>query len=123
MYLRVCVLNSFGSKGRGVNEESISMKIQFAGLIVVGLLLSACERVGSDAWCEKLGERPKGEWTGDEKKQHTKYCVLGFDSEKWCEKLEKTPKGDWTANEGSTYAKNCVFGRSEDETEADGEEG
>ncbi|MEH6570643.1 MAG: DUF3012 domain-containing protein [Halioglobus sp.] len=77
--------------------------------------------VGSDAWCETLEEKPKGEWTGDEKKQRMKYCMLGFDSEKWCEKLEKKPKGDWSANEGSEYAKNCVFGRSENEAKVEAE--
>ena len=99
------------------------MNIKLAGLIVLSLLLGACDRVGSDAWCEKLEENPKGKWTVEEKGQHTKYCVLGFNSEKWCEKLEKKPKGDWSANEGSDYAKNCVFGRSEeaDETEVESE--
>lgn len=86
-------------------------------LVSLCLLVGACDRVGSEGWCDTLEETPKGEWTVDEKKAHLKYCVLGFDSEKWCEKLEKKPKGDWTANEAEDYAKNCMFGRSEDEDE------
>lgn len=84
-------------------------------LISLCVLIGACDRVGSEAWCDNLEEKPKGEWTGDEKKAHFKYCVLGMDSEKWCEKLEKKPKGDWSANEAEDYAKNCVFGRSDEE--------
>ena len=69
--------------------------------------------VGSDAWCAKQKERPKGEWTLDESSQYTRYCVLGFDSEKWCKKLERKPKGEWTANEGIEYAKSCLMVRNE----------
>jgi hypothetical protein len=89
------------------------MKTRIAGLIAISLLLAACDRVGSEAWCEKLNEKPKGEWTLDETEDYTKYCLLGMDSEKWCEKLEKKPKDDWTAKEATIYAKNCIVGRSE----------
>jgi len=85
--------------------------MRIVGVIVVSLLLAACDRVGSEAWCEDLSEKPKGEWTLKETGQFTQYCVLGMDSEKWCERLEKKPKGEWTANEASTYAKNCIAGR------------
>lgn len=82
-------------------------------LVVAGWMLAGCDRVGSEAWCEKLGEKPKGEWTMEEAGDYTKYCVLGMDPERWCEKLEQKPKGDWTANEAADYAKNCLTGRSE----------
>jgi hypothetical protein len=89
------------------------MSIKLSGLVVVILVLSACDRVGSDAWCESQKQRPKGDWTIDETSQYTKYCVFGLDSEKWCKKLEKKPKGEWTANEGIEYASSCVFDRDE----------
>jgi hypothetical protein len=89
------------------------MKTEIAGAIALALLLAACDRVGSEAWCEKLSEKPKGEWTLDETTDYTKYCVLGMDSEKWCEKLEKKPKGEWTADEAADYAQNCLLGRSD----------
>jgi len=82
-------------------------------LIAVSLLFTACDRVGSEAWCEKQGQKSKGDWTLEEAGDYTKYCVLGMDSEKWCKKLEKKDKGDWTANEAADYAKNCVVGRSD----------
>lgn len=85
-----------------------------ATLIASVMLLSACgDRVGSDAWCEKLDAKPKSEWTMEEAGDYTKYCVLGMDPEKWCEKMEEKPKGDWTASEAADYAKNCVGGRSD----------
>jgi hypothetical protein len=87
-------------------------KIVF-GLIVISLFVSACDKVGSDGWCEKKKQTPKSEWTLGESGDYTKYCVLGMDPEKWCEKLEKKPKGDWTSNEATDYAANCIVGRSE----------
>jgi len=89
------------------------MKVRIAALIVICLTITACDRVGSDAWCEKQKEKPKGEWTLEESGSYTKYCVLGMDSEKWCKKMEKKDKGDWTANEATDYAANCVVGRSD----------
>ena len=77
------------------------------------LLLAGCDRIGSEAWCEKQGQKPKEDWTLDEAADFTKYCVLHMDPEKFCEKLEKKPKGDWTANEAADYARNCVTGRSD----------
>lgn len=89
------------------------MQIKIAGMILAGLLLTACDRVGSEAWCNKQKEKPKSEWTMGETGDYTKYCVLGMDSEKWCEKLEEKPKGDWSANEAADYAQNCIVGRSD----------
>ncbi len=85
------------------------MKLKFLVLVLVALSLTACgDRVGSDKWCEKMKEKPKGEWTMDETGDYTKYCVLGMDPAKWCEKMEEKDKGDWTASEAADYAKNCV---------------
>ena len=96
----------------------------FAFLMTVSLLFAACngapaDRVGSEAWCEELKAKPKGDWTRDETKQYAKYCVLGMDSEKWCEKMEAKPKEQWTGEEAATYAENCIFGRSEEEEGGD----
>jgi len=32
--------------------------------------------VGSDKWCKKLSEKPKGDWTADEAASYAKHCVL-----------------------------------------------
>ena len=89
------------------------MTNRIAVLFVLCIFITACDRVGSDAWCEKKKQTPKGEWTLAETGDYTKYCVLGMDPEKWCEKMEKKDKGDWTSNEAADYAANCITGRSE----------
>jgi len=89
------------------------MKMRFTAVIVICLLIAACNPVGSKGWCEKQSNKPKSDWTMGETGDYTKYCVLGMDPEKWCEKLEKKPKGDWTANEAADYTTNCVVGRSD----------
>ncbi|MGB1883591.1 MAG: DUF3012 domain-containing protein [Gammaproteobacteria bacterium] len=34
--------------------------------------------VGSDRWCEVMGEKPKAEWTASDAASFTKHCVLGL---------------------------------------------
>ena len=55
--------------------------MKFRALLVVPviLLLHACAPVGSEAWCENMDEKPKGDWTGDEAASYTKYCIMGLD--------------------------------------------
>lgn len=51
--------------------------LPLAGLV---LLLGACApKVGSPEWCEKMEEKPKGDWTVNEAKDYARHCV--FDSE------------------------------------------
>ncbi|WGL17317.1 DUF3012 domain-containing protein [Microbulbifer bruguierae] len=46
-------------------------------LSIAVLTLTACEpKRGSDAWCKKMDETPKGEWTFSDAGDYTKYCVL-----------------------------------------------
>jgi hypothetical protein len=87
------------------------MKLKFIGLLAICVFFTACDRVGSEAWCEKQKEKPKSDWTLEETGDYTKYCVLGMDPEKWCEKMEEKDKADWTASEAADYAANCVVGR------------
>ena len=47
--------------------------------IVLGQLffLTACSpEVGSEAWCEMLAEKPKGEWSANEAGNYTKHCLF-----------------------------------------------
>lgn len=47
-------------------------------LILLGTFcLAACEpEVGSPAWCEKMDNTPKGDWTSNQAADYVKYCVL-----------------------------------------------
>ncbi|WP_323844012.1 DUF3012 domain-containing protein [Microbulbifer magnicolonia] len=41
------------------------------------LTLTACEpKRGSEKWCKKMDETPKGEWTLNDASDYTKYCVF-----------------------------------------------
>lgn len=41
------------------------------------ITLSGCSpEVGSEAWCKKLEEKPKGEWTANEATEYAKSCLL-----------------------------------------------
>lgn len=93
------------------NQWGMGVEKRIAVIAIISLLSVACDRIGSESWCEKQSETPKAEWTLEDAGHYAKYCVLGMDSEKWCEKLEKKPKGDWTANEAAEYAENCIIGR------------
>jgi hypothetical protein len=89
------------------------MKVRLVVVTLLCVAASACDRVGSEAWCEKQKSKPASEWTLEETGDYTKFCVLGMDSEKWCKDMEEKDKGDWTAHETAEYAKNCLVGRSE----------
>jgi hypothetical protein len=40
------------------------------------LLVSCAPEVGSEAWCENMKEKPKGDWAGSEAIDFAKHCVL-----------------------------------------------
>lgn len=46
-------------------------------LILALFGLTACSpEVGSEAWCEQLKEKPKGEWTANEAGDYAKHCLF-----------------------------------------------
>ncbi len=53
---------------------------QFAALIASLMMiftLSACSpEIGSEAWCDNLKQKPKGDWTANELADFTKHCIL-----------------------------------------------
>lgn len=45
--------------------------------VVLSMAAAACSpQVGSDAWCEKMKETPKSEWSASEAADYAKHCVL-----------------------------------------------
>ena len=42
----------------------------------IPLLLSCSPEVGSDAWCEKMKDTPKGDWSTNDAGQYAKNCVF-----------------------------------------------
>lgn len=46
-------------------------------LIAALTLLSACSpEVGSQAWCDQLKDKPKGDWTANEATDYAKHCLF-----------------------------------------------
>lgn len=39
-------------------------------------LLGCSPEVGSDAWCEDMKEKPKGDWTAGETADYAKHCIM-----------------------------------------------
>ena len=57
-----------------MNAKLVNRSALLGALVFV---LAACApEVGSDAWCEDMKEKPKGEWTANEAADFTKHCVF-----------------------------------------------
>ena len=54
-------------------KRMLSMAVAIAAL--TGLMGCAPE-VGSEAWCKKLDEKPKGDWTANEAADYAQHCIL-----------------------------------------------
>ena len=46
------------------------------GLLALLLLMTACAEVGSERWCKKMEEKPKGDWTANEATDYARHCIL-----------------------------------------------
>ena len=47
--------------------------------IMVAALTGCSPEVGSKAWCEKMAEKPKGDWTANEAADYASNCLLTAD--------------------------------------------
>ena len=46
-------------------------------LVCSYFILTACSpEVGSEAWCKKMDETPKGDWSANMAADYAKYCVF-----------------------------------------------
>jgi len=50
-------------------------------LIAIPLFAGCSPKVGSDAWCKKLEDKARGEWTMNETADFAKYCILRLQPE------------------------------------------
>ena len=47
-------------------------------VLLLALLFSSCApEPGSKQWCEKMEDKAKGDWSGNEATTYAKHCVLG----------------------------------------------
>ncbi len=49
-----------------------------AGLLVLSLIaVTACEpEIGSEAWCERMDDTPKGDWTANQAADYARHCLF-----------------------------------------------
>ena len=52
------------------------MKKILALSLLLSQLIACSAKVGSEAWCKNLKEKPKGEWTANEIKDFVKHCIF-----------------------------------------------
>ena len=52
------------------------VKRYFMMLCWLPLLVACGPKVGSDAWCKSMEEKPRGDWTMNETGDFAKYCIL-----------------------------------------------
>jgi Protein of unknown function (DUF3012) len=59
-------------------EARRMMRTMFAAIAMLAFAgLSGCApEVGSEAWCKKLDEKPKGDWTANEAADYAKHCIF-----------------------------------------------
>lgn len=53
-------------------------QISIIGLLLASMLsLTACApEVGSEAWCNAMKEKPKGDWSANEASDFAQHCLL-----------------------------------------------
>ena len=57
-------------------QKSIRLALAGCG-VAFALLAIACSLfVGSEAWCEKMAEKPKGDWSANEAADYAKHCLF-----------------------------------------------
>ncbi|WP_037987382.1 DUF3012 domain-containing protein [Teredinibacter turnerae] len=55
------------------------LRIRGLGLLIIVSIFGAvacAPEVGSEAWCENMKEKPKGDWTANEAKSFAKDCIF-----------------------------------------------
>jgi hypothetical protein len=45
-------------------------------LLLLSMLTACAPEVGSDAWCEDMVEKPKGDWSSNEAAEFAKSCIF-----------------------------------------------
>ncbi len=44
--------------------------------LFVSILTACAPEIGSEAWCEDMDEKPKGDWSSNEAAEYAKNCVF-----------------------------------------------
>ena len=52
-----------------------------AVLFSLALIVGCAPEVGSEAWCQDMEEKPKGDWTANEAAEYAKSCIFRSDDD------------------------------------------
>ena len=56
----------------------LSIRVLLCGLSALLMLAACAPKMGSDAWCEDMDDKAKGDWTTNEATAYTKHCILNM---------------------------------------------
>ena len=55
----------------------MTMRWATLSMLMMISVLAACEpEVGSDRWCQKMVDTPKGDWSANEAKAFAEHCIF-----------------------------------------------
>ena len=57
------------------------MKIILLLSLAMSLLVGCAPKVGSEAWCKNMQDKPRGDWTMNETADFAKFCILRLQPE------------------------------------------
>ena len=57
------------------SRKKIGLILILLLLLAIGMFTLQSPELGSDAWCRMLENTPKGEWTAEDVKTFTFYCI------------------------------------------------
>ena len=59
-----------------MKQNAIRMALVGCGGALALALFACTPEVGSEAWCEKMAEKPKGDWSANEAADYAKHCLF-----------------------------------------------
>ena len=60
-----------------MTSGEIEMRITLLLVAVTLFGISCSPKVGTEAWCEKMKEQPKGDWTANQASDYARHCLFG----------------------------------------------
>lgn len=63
------------------NGDNRIKRVLVTGVLMLAFGAGCSPEVGSERWCNRMDETPKGDWTLNETKDYARYCLLGDDKD------------------------------------------
>jgi len=57
-------------------KRGVQISIIVLGAALVLGTIGCSPKVGSEAWCAKMKEKPKGDWSANEASDYAKHCLF-----------------------------------------------